>query len=743
MALVCVAPCVGAVGEKRSEISAPKNIETQNHQGGVMVTWDRCSNVDGYVIYRSEGNVKKRIARINNGNQKMYVDKTVVSGGKYNYTVSAYIRKTESVESGYSRIIHLDTPVVSSISVVNGGILLNWKNVNGAKSYVVYRSDGKNNGIVAEIKNSDTTSFKDITVLQDVKYKYTVVAKNAGYKSGYKYKVAPVYVVAPRLKSVTNANGYITVSWYHTFKADGYKIYRKTNNSAWVLIGTSDGKNNYLQDKSVVNGEVYTYTIRAVKNGSLSGFDGNGVKGEYVSVPSNIKVFNRADCLNISWNSVQKAKKYFVYRKDTKNTGWKLIGQSNTDNFSDNSIENGVFYTYTVRAEGSNGGLSWFLSGSSSTALKAPGMTINCVPDAVILNWTKLPTATEYYVYRKTQNAKNWSLLCVVKGSSNSSVIDTNVKKGEKYTYTVKQVKDKIAGSYNVDGISTKFYPGPDIILKYSPVGVLITWSKAPVGLGYEIERMTESDKQWKKCAAITNISTTQYQDSGASYGENNYYRIKVKDSDLMSYTTSIFGIDPNKPAVALTYDDGPYSPVTNRILDVLEKYDSRATFFVVGSRVNTYADCIKREVALGCEIANHTYNHKILTSANNDVIKNEIQSTNQAIKKLTGKSPVIVRAPGGSYNQRVKGVVGYPFIQWSVDTLDWKNSSGVVSTVKNNVRDGSIILMHDLYGTTASATETLVPWLVNQGYQLVTVTELMELNGIYMEPGKVYFSAN
>lgn len=173
-----------------------------------------------------------------------------------------------------------------------------------------------------------------------------------------------------------------------------------------------------------------------------------------------------------------------------------------------------------------------------------------------------------------------------------------------------------------------------------------------------------------------------------------------------------------------------------------MEKNNARATFFVVGSRVNTYSDCIKREASLGCEIANHTYNHTILTSASDSVIKSEIQRTNDAVKKLTGRSPVLVRAPGGSVNARVKNAVKYPLIGWSVDTEDWKNSSGVVPEVKRHVKDGSIVLMHDLYGSTASAVETLVPWLVNQGYQLVTVSELMQLKGIDMQAGKVYFDA-
>ncbi len=723
-------------------IPIPQNVKTVNLDGSVLITWDGFNNIDGYVIYRREGNVNKKIARITNGNKKMYVDKTVVSGGKYNYTVLAYKKKAESAESKYSRTIYLETPDVSSMTVVNGGILVDWNEVKGAQSYTVYRNEGRKNTVVARINNASVTSYKDTSVLQGIKYKYTVVAHNTGYKSAFEYKTAPIYVSTPKLKSAVNANGYITVSWNHVFKADTYKVYKKTNNSDWVLLATVDAENNYLQDKAVDNGKVYTYTIRAVNNGNLSGFDGYGVKSEYVSVPSNIKVFNRADKLCVSWNPVEKATKYFVYRKDTQNTGWKLIGKTNNATYEDSTVQNGVVYTYTVRAEGSNNGFSWFLPGTGLTALKAPMLNINCTPDGVLLNWSKMSTATGYLVYRKGQNEKNWTCIRAISGNNATSIADNNVFQGEKYTYTVKQVKGKISGSYNIDGVSTKFYPGPMLVARYSPEGVLLTWSKAPVGLGYEIERMTETDKKWTKCAIVSGISSVKYNDRGATYGQKNYYRISVTGSNLISYSTSIYGIDPNKPAVALTYDDGPYTPVTNRILDVLEKYDSRATFFVVGSRVNTYADCIRREAALGCEIANHTYNHTILTSAKNDVIKSEIQRTNDAVKKITGKAPTIVRAPGGSVNSRVKSIVGYPLVNWSVDTLDWKNSSGVVSIVKNNVKDGSIVLMHDLYGTTAAATEVLVPWLVNQGYQLVTVTELMELKGIYMEPGKFYTQA-
>jgi peptidoglycan/xylan/chitin deacetylase (PgdA/CDA1 family) len=299
-------------------------------------------------------------------------------------------------------------------------------------------------------------------------------------------------------------------------------------------------------------------------------------------------------------------------------------------------------------------------------------------------------------------------------------------------------------GSYN-KGVVTKFNAAPKVLLKLSPNGLKLDWNKANGGTGYYVDRKTENNTTWTTIATISDLGKITYTDAKASYGYINYYRVRVIGTNRMSDTVKIYGVDPKKPAIALTYDDGPHPTVTHDILDVLEKYDSRATFFVVGSRVSWNEDSIKRATKLNCEIGNHTYNHTILTSADNSKIASEIAKTNNIVKNISGKAPEIMRAPGGSFNSRVKNNVGMPLIQWSVDTLDWKsrNANSVIASVKNNAKDGSIILMHDLYGSTAEATKTIVPWLVNEGYQLVTVTELMQLKGIDMKDGSVYYSAS
>ncbi len=187
--------------------------------------------------------------------------------------------------------------------------------------------------------------------------------------------------------------------------------------------------------------------------------------------------------------------------------------------------------------------------------------------------------------------------------------------------------------------------------------------------------------------------------------------------------------------AVALTYDDGP-SRYTPQILDCLEKYGAKATFFVVGNSVYAYPDALRRAHELGMEIGNHTMNHSRLTSISSSAVMSQINSNANVVENVTGVRPQLVRPPYGSYNNSVISAAGLPFILWSIDTLDWKtrNAQKTVNAVLSEVSDGDIILMHDLYLPTVQATQILVPRLIEMGFDLVTVSELAERKGTTLE---------
>lgn len=195
---------------------------------------------------------------------------------------------------------------------------------------------------------------------------------------------------------------------------------------------------------------------------------------------------------------------------------------------------------------------------------------------------------------------------------------------------------------------------------------------------------------------------------------------------------------------VCFTFDDGPYAPVTNKILDVLEKYNGRATFFVVGDRAATYSDEIERASKMGCEIGTHTYSHVNLNTLSVPEMQEEIRKSCDAISKYSGKKVKVLRPPEGAANETVKANVNMPMVLWSVDSRDWdyRNVDRDYQTVMDNVFDGSIVLMHDLYPATADAVARIIPELAKQGYKFVTFSELMKIRGVDVEPGEKYFSA-
>ena len=189
--------------------------------------------------------------------------------------------------------------------------------------------------------------------------------------------------------------------------------------------------------------------------------------------------------------------------------------------------------------------------------------------------------------------------------------------------------------------------------------------------------------------------------------------------ADLMDYV-STRKYDPDKKIIALTFDDGPSTDETNGtsdLLDLLEQYDS-----------------------------NHSYDHTQLTTLNAQGVRDQIDKTNELIKKYSGKDCRLIRPPyGDANNDIVPANVSQPFIMWDMDTLDWKtkNAASVISLVekyKEQDWDGAVILMHDIHPTTIEACKTIIPELVNDGYQLVTISGLAYLKGVKLEPGKSYW---
>ncbi|MET7336859.1 polysaccharide deacetylase family protein [Nonomuraea sp. NPDC005650] len=189
---------------------------------------------------------------------------------------------------------------------------------------------------------------------------------------------------------------------------------------------------------------------------------------------------------------------------------------------------------------------------------------------------------------------------------------------------------------------------------------------------------------------------------------------------------------------VALTFDDGP-GPYTDTLLAYLAAYRARATFFVVGSNVVTYPRVLRRTVAAGHEIGNHTWSHPDLRRLSPARVRSQLVRTDQAIQAATGVVPRLVRPPYGAFNRTVRRQTARPLVLWSVDTVDWRyrNSATVARRALRWVRPGSVILFHDIHPTTVRAIPRVLRTLAKRGYRFVTVSELFGGH-----PPRVVFSA-
>lgn len=236
----------------------------------------------------------------------------------------------------------------------------------------------------------------------------------------------------------------------------------------------------------------------------------------------------------------------------------------------------------------------------------------------------------------------------------------------------------------------------------------------------------------------FADIDGTTYSFDKKGYMQTGWVEKGVKDY----YFNEDGSYDPSKkrPMIALTFDDGP-GEYTETLLDTVEKYNIHVTFFMLGQNVEGHESTIQRMLKLGCEIGNHTWDHPEQTLPNMDLdsVMQEFQKTDDALVKACGQAPTVCRAPYGAITDEQISAVGKPFFMWSTDSLDWKlmDADADYNQIMNDssLGDGSIILMHDIHEPSVKcATEKLIPALIDQGYKLVTVSELAEAKDVTLQ---------
>ena len=200
------------------------------------------------------------------------------------------------------------------------------------------------------------------------------------------------------------------------------------------------------------------------------------------------------------------------------------------------------------------------------------------------------------------------------------------------------------------------------------------------------------------------------------------------------------YNSEKKRPLIALTFDDGP-GQYTDKLLDCLEENNAHATFFMLGQLVDQYPETVKRMVELGCELGNHSWDHQNMLDLSLDGVVKEFGDTDQALIDACGQESTVIRPPYGNYTDDIIAAVGKPFILWSIDSLDWKyldadlDYNGIMND--SNLGDGAVILMHDIHKPSVDAALRLIPALVDQGYKLVTVSEMAAAKNVTLKPAK------
>ena len=418
----------------------------------------------------------------------------------------------------------INYPQISGFSNTSTGTKISWNSYSGAVKYRVYVFDGKSWSCVGE---STTTNFTHNSLRDGVTYRYTVRAmdKNNKFVGDYnKDGYSNTFFAPPVISSLQNVFGGVTVKWSKNSAIDSYRIYRKTKNTGWKRIGTSDSGS--FTDTTASSGINYTYTLRALdaENNFVSYCNG-GKSVTYVKAPTINKIENTATGSKISWGKCSGASKYRVYY--LKNKSWKALGNTTATSFTHNKLKSETKYTYTVRCLDSKGNFAsgYDKNGTSNIFLNPPKISsLANINGGVEIKWNTLKYADGYRVYRKTKNT-GWTR---IGNTEDNTFKDTNVKSGTAYTYTVRCVnEDGNFSSYFNNGKSVTFVKTPTINkIENTATSSKISWGKCSGASKYRVYYL--KNRSWK---ALGTTASTSYTHNKPVNGTTYTYTVRCLDS--------------------------------------------------------------------------------------------------------------------------------------------------------------------------------------------------------------------
>lgn len=513
----------------------------------VTVTWNAVSGASRYHIYRQtagEGGWSK----IGSSESTSYTDSSAKGTESYYYA----IRAIKGGNTNYTRserseaYLRVGRPSLELAEESTDGIKIWWKKSVGSEKYYVYRrKKGATNW--KELASTTDTSYEDKTAKLGHSYEYTVRASCKNGSTEFLSGRSPSGVGASRVMTVPEVNSIsgvstsVTLKWSAAKGAERYYIYRMSSGGEWEEVGST--KKLTYTDKTAKADTTYRYRVRAgrtMKDGSiaLGGYQSPGIQRPGTTKLTSATSEERGIC--VRWEKVTGVKEYRVYRKNSADSKWKLLGTTTHKYYLDQNVKNKSYY-YTVRAVGKNP--ATFYGGFDKNGIEGKytyGIvaleSVTNTTNGVKVQWTKLKKATGYQVYRKSGKESKWTRIKVINKGTTLKYTDKDVKSGTTYTYTVRAVKN---GQLN-DGYDTT---GLSIVRLSSPVLTEVTrgddllnvgWKKVTGASGYEIYRKTDGS-EWEKIDDVKGGSTLTYQDKNVSNGKLYMYSVRAKKSSYLS----------------------------------------------------------------------------------------------------------------------------------------------------------------------------------------------------------------
>ncbi len=341
---------------------------------------------------------------------------------------------------------------------------------------------------------------------------------------------AKTNIEPPHITSTIDVRNGIYLRWEDVDGATYYRVYKKTATSNWIFLANTTS--TVYTDTTAKNGVEYTYTVRACKGSTFSGYYA-GVKALHLDVVKLKSAVNQNNKIVLSWEKNPQAEGYYIYRQ-VNNGNWIRVAnikKGSTVQYVDSDVVSGNFYRYRIRAVKAGYAGSYDVNGKGTTCLATPKLTsITNVNGGIKVTWCSVKGAEEYRVYRRASGEKSWSYIATVK---ETSFTDVNVKSATYYRYTVRPVKQNVYGSFDSNGLLLRCVGTPEVTgAQYGEDGVNVTWTAVNGAKGYYVYHKPEGAKSWRRISASTK---TSYLDKVPSEGSTYYYTVKAYFGNVMS----------------------------------------------------------------------------------------------------------------------------------------------------------------------------------------------------------------